>query len=44
MKINNFDSTIWFSTITEIKELLDVADKYKQNLQFIEKVLNTIQK
>lgn len=44
MKINNFDSTIWFSTIEEIKEILGVSDKYKQNLQFVDMVLKTIQK
>ena len=44
MKINNFESTIWFSTITEIKEILGISNKYKDNTDFKKIVLNTIQK
>lgn len=44
MRINNFENNIWFTTITEIKEILGVTDKYTQNSHFREKVLNTIQK
>lgn len=44
MKINNFDSTIWFTTVTEIKQILDIQDKYKDNKDFRKIVLDTVQK
>jgi plasmid replication initiation protein len=44
MKINNFESTIWFSTVNEIKEILGLEGKYKDNKDFRKIVLDTVQR
>ncbi len=47
MKINNYEegeTAMWFTTIDEVKTILDVKDKYKQNRDFKLMVLETIKK